>query len=102
MHFGIFRVTGTMCKAVKLTTAEKKTTLRLWKTILIHSKIVEDGESGKGTVARVVQAFGTSVPPFKSGGSVKIDSKTQRLYIRKVSSKAEGAKIAYDCSLPLE
>nr|CCA18776.1 Transposable element Tc3 transposase putative [Albugo laibachii Nc14] len=85
-----------MGKATELTTAEKNIILRLWKTNMSCRKIAEVVGRGKSTVERVVKAFGSPVPPFKRGGSVKIDSRTRRLIIRKVSSGSGGAKKVCD------
>nr|CCA17440.1 AlNc14C34G3111 [Albugo laibachii Nc14] len=90
-----------MGKAAELTMAEK-IILRLWKTNMSYRKIAEALGRGKGTVERVVNSPGTTVPPSKRGGSVKIDSRTSRLIIFKVSSGAGGAKKVRDAlRLPL-
>nr|CCA15686.1 AlNc14C14G1603 [Albugo laibachii Nc14] len=84
-----------MGKAAELTTAEKKIILRLWKTNMSFRKIAE-AVRGKSTIERVVKSSGTSVPPSKRDGSVKMDSRPRRPIIRKVSSGAGGAKKVRD------
>ena len=61
-----------------------------------YRKVAEAVERGKSTVERVFKASGPSVPPSKRGDSVKIDSRTRRLIIRKVSSGAGGARKVRD------
>nr|CCA21797.1 AlNc14C134G7043 [Albugo laibachii Nc14] len=85
-----------MGKAAELTTAEKNTILRLWKLNMSYRKIAEAVERGKSTVERVIKASGTPVPPSMRDGSVKMDSITRRLIIRKVSSGDGGAKKVRD------
>nr|CCA25171.1 AlNc14C279G10083 [Albugo laibachii Nc14] len=85
-----------MGKATELATAEKNIILRLWKTNMSYRKTAETVGRSKSTVEGVVKASGTPVLSSKRGGSVKIDSRTRRLIIRKVSSGAGGAKKVLD------
>ena len=82
-----------MGKATELMTVEKNIILRLWKTSMSYRKIAETVGRGKSTVERVVKASGTPVSPSKRGGSVKIDLRTRRLIIRKISSGADAKKV---------
>nr|CCA17848.1 protein Y45F10D.1 putative [Albugo laibachii Nc14] len=85
-----------MGKAAELTTAEKKIILRFWKTNMSYRKIAAVVGRGKCTVERVAKVSETPVPPSKCSDSVKIDSSTRRLIIRKVSSGAGCAKNVRD------